>query len=200
MKARVRGESYTHQQLWRTAQHFRREGGGQAEASFHALLAASVFAFCAVEALMNELLRQLDPFTYEREREFFARGTYQGTLGKLHYVAERCEFPLDPSRRPYQSVKTLQVARDRLVHARTEVFEESVPVEKVRSVARRPSVLDGLADKSRVDASFHDLEILCDGLVERARERHGVKVGSAGGAFSGVDSAWDATAEQDPPL
>ena len=102
---RVEGEHYIDLRLWATATYLLSLGVRRRRGSFHPLVAASVFAFFAFEAFLNEVGRQLYPAVWARERKSFVSGRYRGTLGKFKYLATKTSFAYCPDARPFQTVR-----------------------------------------------------------------------------------------------
>ena len=125
-KARIQAEYFLHQIHWNNAQSLlaTRDKGGSDEGALEttALLLVSF----ASEALANRLLEIGCPVEYADERKFFRDAPYQGTPGKLRFLADKLQVPIDPGARPFQSLRTLFTWRDKMVHARVERFDEVV--------------------------------------------------------------------------
>jgi hypothetical protein len=195
-KFRLTGVVYTHQTLWHTAKHFAKVGE-EPVGSFYPLLAAGVFAYFAFEALLNEILRQVDPDIWAKEREVFSKGQYRGTLGKFDYLADKFSVSVDRSRRPYQTVRELAEARDELVHARTEMFDVVVKAPSLDSIPRHTSILDIYSSTEFVARTMTDIKQVSDALLNSVKRQAGdIEIGGTGGAFDGVYGSWEASAEQ----
>lgn len=137
----------------------------------------------AVEAHANWLLEMGCPNEYAQERTFFSREPYGGTLGKLAFLGDRLETPVDRGSRPFQSLEALFNWRDQMVHARVERIERIGSFTDPSQLRPPQSELLSTPEKSR-DRFMSDAEVLADTLqaaAEQARWRdvHGSK------AFSG---------------
>lgn len=190
---RQTGIRFTHKTLWRTSQHFLTAGTASPEGSFYSLLAAGTFGFFAFESLLNEMLRQVRPQTWEVERKFFSTGEFVGTLGKFCYLAREFELAIDRSRRPYQGIAELAKARDFLAHGRTEGFNDMSRALCVEQAQAPSSTLSHYGDLGFTSSSLADIESVSNDLLN-AIEAYmgGLDIGGAGGAFAGVDGLWHA--------
>jgi hypothetical protein len=183
---RITGEHYTDIQLWHTATYLLDLGVRRRKGSFHPLLAASVFAFFAFEAFLNEMGRQLDPDVWKRERDVFGAGTYRGTLGKLKYLANKTGFVYRAGVRPYQTVRALASVRDALAHGRTEVFDARAAVDRADSVHPIPK-LRKWGEVSFAKPAVADVEAIADGLMAAAKASCGEwAAGYRSSAFCGI--------------
>jgi hypothetical protein len=187
-RARVTGERYIDLDLWFTATYLlgiaRRRRKGQA----HPFLAASVFAFFAFEAYLNEVGRRLCPDEWSREREFFAKGKYQGTVGKFRYLARKVNYSYAPDRRPFQTVRELAKTRDLLAHGRVETYDFNTAAERADAMSRnwQPKVM-ALAKAEHAKRAIADVQALADGLMAAAKTNCGEwAAGYRSSAFVGV--------------
>ena len=185
-KVRTKGEHYIDLRLWHSATYLLELGVHRKTGSFHPLLAASVFSFFAFEAFLNEVGRQLDPTVWNRERDFFARGKYRGTLGKFKYLAEKTGFAYRADARPFQTVHSLATVRDALAHGRTEAFDVKVSVKRADSNDPMPTI-DQWGRVSFAKRALADVEEIADGLMAAAKEKFGEwSAGYRSSAFCGI--------------
>lgn len=188
-KARVTGEHYIDLQLWATAQYLLGIGVRAKKGKFHPLLAASVFAFFAFEAYLNEVGRQLDPKVWGREREFFAKGKYQGPLGKFKYLAAKTGYQYSSGTRPFQTVRGLAKVRDLLAHGRMETFDVRTSVNRADAIGLTPKIMEW-GHLSFAKKAVVDIESLADGLMIAAKHTYGEwAVGYRSSAFVGISSS-----------
>lgn len=90
-RARITGEHYTHRYLWHAARTLSEKGKAD-ETGGVLLMAATLFAFFALEAYLNYIGPIVCPDEWASEREFFGGEggeRYRGTLGKLHLLGDR---------------------------------------------------------------------------------------------------------------
>jgi len=137
----------------------------------------------AVEAHANWLLEAGCPTEYADERAFFNTEPYRGTLGKLTFLAVRLEIPLDRGARSFQSLRSLSIWRDRMVHARVERLERTEPFVDADNVRVPESELLTLPSQMK-DTFLRDAEALADALQEAAEKACWKNVNGAK-AFSG---------------
>jgi len=173
-KARVTGEIYNHRLLWHAAQCLYDAATREELGSAHRTLAAMLFVYTALEGYLNDIGSRFRPDTWANEREFFGRGQYHGTLGKLDYLLDELGLTADRGIRPYQTVKTLDTHRDGLIHPRTEIVDwiiEYTDPEKVP--LRKEPELYGYEDPAFVGRALEDVEEICDLIQAAVTERLG---------------------------
>ncbi len=185
-KARITGENYMDLQLWDAARYFLDLGVHQKKGSFYPLLSASLFSFFAFEAYLNEVGRRLHPCVWERERDYFAKGKYQGTLGKFKYLAESTGYSYRPDTRPFQTVRALATVRSAITHGRAEVFDVKVNASQAESRVPLPK-LEQWARVSFAEKAIADVEMLADGLMAAAKAKFGEwSAGYRSSGFTGI--------------
>ena len=185
-KVRITGVHYIDLQLWHTANYLLGIGVRRKKGKYHPLLAASVFAFFAFEAYLNEMGRWLDSEVWNREREFFAREKYRGTLGKFKYLAEKTGYTYSSDTRPFQTVRSLAKVRDLLAHGRVEAFDVRTSVSRADSVDLTPRLLEW-GQVSFARRAIADVQNLSDGLMAAAKAKCGRwAAGYRSSAFVGV--------------
>ncbi len=172
LKARIAGERYIDLQLWDAAKYFLDLGVHQKKGSFYPLLAASLFSFFAFEAYLNEVGRRLAPGVWKRERDYFAKGKYQGTLGKFKYLADSTGYRYRPDTRSFQTVRALASVRNTIAHGRAEEFDVKVSASQAESRVPLPR-LEQWARVSFAKRAIADVEILADGLIAAAKAKFG---------------------------
>jgi hypothetical protein len=185
---RVSGEHYVDLELWHTATYLLDIGANRTRGQSHPLLAASVFAFFAFEAYLNEVGRRLAPDVWTKERTFFAKGKYQGTLGKFRYLSELTGYHYSASRRPFQTVRHLATVRDKLAHGRVETFDVRTSLKRADSVGTTPRLREW-GELSFAKRAVADIKALADGLMAAAKARCGEwAAGYRSSAFTGISS------------
>lgn len=168
-RAHIRGEHFTHRYLWYTAEMLRDSAVQGEIVDGRMTMAAALFTFLAIEAFANDLGPRVAPPAWEDERAFFARGRYQGTLGKLRYIGTALGVPIDTSRRPYQTLRELRKRRDDLVHARTEIVDQVVYYRTPAELGTIAPAIHRFGDDRFLHRAMADAEELCDRLQAAAQ-------------------------------
>jgi hypothetical protein len=155
------GEVYSHRQLWRGARAMRARAEADASGRLYFDMAAMLFARLTLEAYCNFVLDVLDPELFANEREHFG----SSIDAKLAWVAERAAIALDRGKRPYQTVGVLNRLRDKIVHAKPEVYagEELHPAEVERPFMA-PGELESSVAPEACARALADVEALCEEL------------------------------------
>jgi hypothetical protein len=184
--ARAHGEHYTDVALWKTATHLLDRGTREPTGSHHLLLAASLFAFLAFEAFLNEMGQRLAPQVWAEERKRF-RGRRAGAVGKFKFLAKETGCACNWNRRPLKTVKDLAGIRDRLAHGRTERWDEVTSVEEVVADSSPPE-LEEWGTSVFAERAVRDIEGAADGWMETAKARHPGFALDRSSAFVGLSS------------
>ena len=185
-KARVQAEHYIDIQLWHTANYLYDIGRRRRKGWFHPMVAASIFAFFAFEAYLNEVGRQLCPDVWQNERKFFARGKYKGTIGKFNYLAEHTGYGYASGVRPFQTVRHLAQVRDSIAHGKTEIVDIEVSLKRADAVAT-DTKLSQWGERPFAKQALGDVLVLSNGLMAAATTKFGkYKAGYRSSAFVGV--------------
>lgn len=189
-KLRVTGEHATDVLLWSTATYLLRIGTHRRKGYFHVFLAASLFAFFAFEAYLNEVGEPLAPEIWTSEREFFKKRKYRGTLGKFKYLAEKTGYKYSTAATsPFQSVRQLAEVRDQLAHGRRETFDVMADPEHADSIGATPKLM-AWGERSFAKRAVADVQTLADGLMAAAKATCGEwAAGYRSSAFVGVRSS-----------
>jgi hypothetical protein len=196
-RVRVTGEKYVDIQLWGTANYLLRLGNERDKGFYHPYIAASLFAFFAFEAFLNEVGRNLEPKVWEKERDFFKSGKYQGTLGKFKLLAEKVSFAYDTTKRPFQTAKELGRVRDRIAHGRVERFDEIIRADRLDAHVFELH-FEKWGTKKAAERAMADIEQLADGLLAASKVTRGkYAAGYRGTAFHGVTAARHATLHEE---
>jgi hypothetical protein len=186
----VSGEFHTHQILWGHAtlmKDLRIENqNGDAYVDVEEALACSMLlnvAF-AVEAHANYLLEAVCPTEYENERAFFSEGKYTGTLGKLYFLSEHLNVPLDRGIRPFQTVRELFKWRNLIAHSRIERKKNEIECTDPNTIPLPESQRVNAYKAPWASCVFEDSQELCSRL-QRAVYNKRVKGILVPEAFSG---------------
>lgn len=164
-KTRVEGEVFSHRVLWVTAKRMRDQAEAQPRGAMYFDLAAMLLARLTVEAYCNFLLHVLYPATFAVERE-----TFRSDIdAKVQWLGRQIGYPLDLGRRPYQTVKALTTFRDRIVHAKPEVYADEYehPIDKEPPFMEPGELEDSVSPQARARA-LEDVSKLCEGMHQKA--------------------------------
>jgi hypothetical protein len=175
-RTHISGEHLTHRTLWHCAQVLFDKAQKEEEGSFCLNLAASLFIYLAFEAFLNYVGARAYCELWDDEKKFFSSGNHRGTLGKLNYIATDVNLALDKGRAPYQTVHLLNERRDKLVHARIEIVNQSVNSSDSLGLSRIDPKIYSFGDPNFVERAFNDVEILCDQLLDAAKAKYGEEV------------------------
>ncbi len=127
LQTSIEGETFPHRTLWICAKTLNKKARKEKKGSKYPDMAACLMAYLSYEAYLNILLSRLDQTVWENEREFFSKGKYRGTEGKLIWIAEFCgDFSWDRGSRPYQTIKKMSQLRNRMAHAKPSSFTEEI--------------------------------------------------------------------------
>ena len=186
-KARVIGEYFTHNALWRTAKRFLDDGRAESKGSFYPLLASVVFAYFAFEAFLNTALREVDPDTWKNERRVFYKG---GTMEKFRFLASMSEASFDDSKRPVQTLIEMTRARNFLAHARVDEYDVVVAAERLDDPKWVQGKLDWYSSERFATRAIEDVEKAANALAAAFGSR--LTFCPNGYAFSGLSHSWKA--------
>lgn len=182
------GEFYTHRAIWNGSQFFLKEAREKEEGSYYNLIAAGLFGFLAFEAFLNYLGERIAPEVWAIERKHFGgRGMYPGPMGKLRFLAELCEMPLDTSAAPYTTVNELKERRHQLSHGKTEKMEAVIQFTDPTKIPRLEAKLYAFGDDRFVTGALEAVESIADQLFDVAKKKFGeTKVGYGTQALRGM--------------
>lgn len=164
-KTRVEGEVFSHRILWTTAKRMRDQAEAEPRGAMYFDMAAMLMAHLTVEAYCNFLLDVLYPATFAVERE-----TFRSDIdAKVLWLSRQMDYALDLSRRPYQTVKALTRFRDRIVHAKPEVYADEYehPVDQEPPFMESGELQNSVSLQSRARA-MDDVSELCEGMHKKA--------------------------------
>jgi hypothetical protein len=194
-------EHRTYRSLWAAAATLEQDALENPVGSTYRLVGSAVCLYFALEGFLNDLGERIAPREWSEEREFFSKGEFRGTLGKLAYLASLCDLKLDVSRRPYQSLKQLEGIRHEMVHPRTKKEHEPKKIDsKGNPLLVEPDsfkTLETLGFLSRVSS---DIEAIADALVAKATVKYELELDGYGYfAFRGAIASGILWLPYDPP-
>ena len=183
-QAKVEAHYFLHQHAWMYAQALLqlRDDGIRAHDALECS-ACLMLAF-AVEAHANLLLEAGFPTEYANERAFFSSGAFQGTIGKLEFLASRLQVTLNRGAVPFQTVCLLFGWRHRMVHPRIERIVSQQPYTDPSSVFPPESEVLAFPAAS-ISRASQDCEAVCD-LLQAAAHAQLIKGIHVPRAFKGV--------------
>lgn len=167
-KTRVEGEVFSHRLLWVTAKRMRNQAEAEPRGSMYFDMAAMLLARLTVEAYCNFLLHVLYPETFAIERQ-----TFRSDIdAKVQWLSRQVGYSLELGRRPYQTVKALTTFRDRVVHAKPEVYTDEYehPIDKEPPFMEPGELADSVSPEARSRA-LEDVSQLCEELHQKAITR-----------------------------
>ena len=97
-------------------------------------------AYFTFEAYLNFVGSSVEPTAWKDERDFFSKGQYRGTQGKLKLLCEKYQIKVDRDKRPYLTVREAGWLRDYLAHGKPEFYALEVDVEE----GKDPDMFAGL--------------------------------------------------------
>ncbi len=152
-------EVLSHRQLWKAARAMRDHSDAELVGSLDFDLPAMLLAYLTVEAYCNFVIHVLDPGTFARERKTFA-----GSLDKIEWVAARGQVTLDWESRPLSTVRELGYLRNRIVHAKPDVFSGENMHDDEERPFMEPGELEKLVSSANRARAFEDVEQFCESL------------------------------------
>jgi hypothetical protein len=160
-KTTFEGEVFSHRQLWVAARAMRDRAESEPKGSFYFDMTAMLLACLTVEAYCNFMIDALDPEIFKREREIFG----SRTDAKVLWVAERAGVAIARGQRPFQTVISLNRLRDKIVHAKPEVYAGEVTHSAdVERPFMSPGELQQSVSRDGRARALEDVEDLCEGL------------------------------------
>ena len=172
MRYDTKHTSYTHRILWNASQHLYEQAREDSANSFYMRISCLVMLYSALESYTNYLGEILKPDVWRDERTFFNSEPYKGTgtLGKVQFLMKECRSPeLDKSRRPYQTLRNLQKARNFLVHGRTEEVQQEMERDPQEMPKAAVMFLDKHATKAQLKQALEDVEQVIRTLHQAAQ-------------------------------
>lgn len=166
-------EVYNHRILWSTAcKNLKLALEVPGDQMFFSLASMLLFYF-AFEGYLNWIGDLIVPEVWKKERDFFSREPYQGTLGKYLFLCRMLGLPLpEASQGAFQRVKELQQLRDMAVHPRAERGRRAVKLAEgyFPPIYRRR--LEEKVSLRKAEHAKKDLNSLCDELHKAARQHY----------------------------
>jgi hypothetical protein len=168
--SKIEGRVYTHRIVWRVAV----DAGKRAARSrkdWNARVTASLFCAFTFEAFLNVLIEHVDQDVWRREREFFGKGRYAGTRGKLRWIekALTARSTGDMARNRQRVLKTFEL-RDMLAHAKPIVYEDEFehPIEEDRPFMQ-DRWIEHYTDPNKVKGYLTATEAMIEWLHSKAK-------------------------------
>jgi hypothetical protein len=164
-KTRVEGEVFSHRVLWVTAKTMHDQAEAVPRGAMRFDMTAMLLARLTVEAYCNFLLDVLYPATFAIERETFG----SDIDAKVQWLSRQIGYPLDTGVRPYQTVKALTPFRDRMVHAKPQVYTDEYehPIDREPPFMEPGELEDSVSPAARARA-LADVSELCEGMHQKA--------------------------------
>jgi hypothetical protein len=158
------GEVFSHRQLWVAAKAMRDHAEAEKKGAMYFDMAAMLLARLTVEAYCNFLVDALDPETFMSEKQVFGSDTDK----KVQWICEKVGFTLNRGQRPYQTVASLNGLRDRVVHAKPQIYAgEHQHADGTDPPFMQPGELEKLVSPDRRARALEDVEQFCESLHER---------------------------------
>jgi hypothetical protein len=133
-------------------------------------LSAMLMMYFAFEGYLNWLGLLIAPEVWDKEKEFFSRPPYQGTLGKYLYLSKVLVLQVpDKSEGPFQTAKELQQLRDKSVHPRSESGERNVKFVEGKFPPSYRSWLATKVSAKKRDRAEKDIKTLVNELHQAAK-------------------------------
>ena len=166
-------EIFNHRILWITAQkNLALSRDSENDALFFAL-SAMLMMYFAFEGYLNWLGHLIAPEVWDKEKDFFNRPPYQGTLGKYQFLSKVLVLQApDKSVGPFQTVKELQQLRDKAVHPRTESGKRSVKFTEDKFPPNYRSWLSTKVSANKRDRAEKNIEALVNEIHQAARAHY----------------------------
>ena len=153
-------------------------------------MCSMIMSVFTLEAYLNHLGDIVAPEKWKNEREFFGgKSPYRGVKGKLDFLAECCDFPIDKSRRPYQTVSNLLTYREIAVHGRTQWIEDERKIGLDGFWKPVTSNLRRAVSEEKAQRALEDTAALITGLNEHALIKYSRKRGIPARILSG-EAGW----------
>jgi hypothetical protein len=194
------GEHRTHRHLWTGVLTLRHLSEQEKFGSDHPRLAASLFAYFALEAFLNYIGAQVAPEKWKNEHdEFSGRSNakqkdepkYVGTPGKLDYLLDHlgiaANFPKQD--RPRSTIGEVNFLRDAVAHTRSEPIRQATRT-RTGTVDVAKAGVYRLAEPEMLARVQKDVERLADAIIVAAQPylSHGHDAQHQTRAFHGVTS------------
>jgi hypothetical protein len=174
-------EHITFRTSWHAAQVLWAAGEKDESNGFWSILAAAVLVHTAFEGFLNDVIARACSGAWQTVR---GTGDYRGTLGKTRFLAQELGVPLDPARRPFQTLAELHARRNELVHPETIRSKGVTSADSYAKNPRRavPLAFMRLQQDGFMPTCFDDLSALADTLLKAAVVKHSDAVRDLGGS------------------
>jgi len=162
-------EQHTHKILWASAKVNFNLAEKDINNRKYLYLSSMVMQFFAFEAYLNYIGVLIADDVWAREREFFSREPFQGTLGKYVFLAKLLLLPKPNfSRGNGQVLKLLNEIRDTAAHGRLHAGSRSVNVKPGYPVIYTPSELERKTTKKYAERGLNIVECVANELQQEA--------------------------------
>ena len=155
----ITGQVFTHQYLWNCATTLLAQPETKSSKDMYYQMAGMVMAYFTFEAYLNFVGSSVELTAWKDERDFFSKGQYRGTQGKLKLLCEKYQIKVDRDKRPYLTVREAGWLRDYLAHGKPELYALEVDVEE----GKDPDMFAGLkiydlVTREKADRTLQDTE------------------------------------------
>lgn len=136
-------------------------------------LAAMILTFFAFEGYLNWLGGLLCKDVWKKERQFFAKQPYTGTLGKLKYLREHLSLPpLNEKKRPLSTLIMLYKIRNFLAHTKPERGTREVFYKLPTFPPEYAGFLSEVITPKMANISSDDIKALANDLHKNSLSQH----------------------------
>jgi hypothetical protein len=170
----IAGQGFTHQYLWNCAELLLSQEETKSPKDGYFLMTGMLMAYFTYEAYLNLVGPHIDGGAWKKEREFFSKPPYQGTVGKLTRICEKLGMKIDRGQRPYQTIRELQVLRDFLAHGKPDVYAYEIEVEERESPDMfKDMKIYEMVTREKADRALKDTEEFLECLRNKIVEKLG---------------------------
>lgn len=168
----VKGEAYPHRTLWTCAKTLYKNARSEPKGAKYPDMAACLMAYLAYEAYLNLLLSRLDSTIWKSEREFFSKGKYRGTEGKLRWISDFCDgFAWNKRARPYLTIARMAKLRNRMAHGKPYAYTRTTEHAEDEEPDWWPQDAFHDIKPEFVSAVIQDVEEFMEFIHERVKDR-----------------------------
>ena len=155
----ITGQGFTHQYLWNCATTLLTRPETKSPEDKYYAMAGMVMAYFTFEAYLNFVGSSVEPTAWKDERDFFSKGQYRGTQGKLKLLCEKYQIKVDRDKRPYLTVREAGWLRDYLAHGKPDYYVSEVDVEEGKAPDMFGGLkIDDLVTREKADRTLQDTE------------------------------------------
>jgi hypothetical protein len=173
-RIKVTGSYNTHVLNHRVLLSLRKMAQSNHEHSFRFKVAEIVFAAFTLEGYINTVVQNIDEDIWSKERSFFSKDPYRGTLGKVCWIHEQLNLEKpDSSKGLFQRIKRLFRARDKLAHAKQLTYEGVTKLGNDGRPERYGSPIEKLFTQIDPAECFDDIIEVCRVIHECGPNNNG---------------------------